>query len=75
MKPKLGFVAATVRHFYTDLSKVKHDDQQLVEALKCTRSCHEKYTAFFIRIIKLCLNLVILSQTWWFKFEWLLTNS
>ena len=47
MKPKLGFVAATVRHFYTDLSKVKHDDQQLAEALKFTRSCHEKYTAFF----------------------------
>ena len=47
MKPKLGFVAATVRHFYTDLSKVKHDDQQLAEALKFTRSFHEKHIAFF----------------------------
>ena len=34
MKPKQGFIAAAVRNFYTDLSKVKHDDLNLEKALK-----------------------------------------
>ena len=33
-KPKQGFLAVAVRHFYTDLCKVKQDDQQLVKAVK-----------------------------------------
>ena len=34
MKPKQGFIAAAVRNFYTDLSKVKHDDLNLEKTLK-----------------------------------------
>ena len=33
MKPKHGFLAAAVSNFYTDLSKVKHDDPDLEKAL------------------------------------------
>ena len=34
MKPKQGFIAAAVREFYTDFLKVKHDNPNLVKALK-----------------------------------------
>ena len=43
MKPKQGFLTAAVRNFYTDLLKVKHDDPNLVKALKFAKRCHEKY--------------------------------
>ena len=43
MKPKQGFIAAAVRQFYTDLSKVKHDNPNLVKALKLAKRCYEKY--------------------------------
>ena len=43
MKPKEGFLAAAATHFYTDLSKVEHNDQKLVNALKLAKRCHEKY--------------------------------
>ena len=43
MKPKQGFIAAAVREFYTDLSKVKHDNSNLVETLKFAKRCYEKY--------------------------------
>ena len=33
MKPKQGFMVAAVREFHTDLSKVKHDNPNLVKAL------------------------------------------
>ena len=45
MKPKQGFIAAAVRAFYTDLSKVKHDNPNLVKALKFAKRCYEKYLA------------------------------
>ena len=45
MKPKLGFIAAAVREFYPDLSKVKHDNLNLVKALKFAKRCYEKYLA------------------------------
>ena len=45
MKPKQGFIAAAVREFYTDLSKVKHDNPNLVKALKFAKRCYEKYSA------------------------------
>ena len=45
MKPKQGFIAASVREFYTDLSKVKHDNPNLVKALKFAKRCYEKYLA------------------------------
>ena len=45
MKTKQGFIAAAVREFYTDLSKVKHDNPNLVEALKFAKRCYEKYLA------------------------------
>ena len=37
MKPKQGFLP--------NLSKVKHDDPNLVKRLKFTKRCHEKYLA------------------------------
>ena len=43
MKPKQAFIAAAVREFYTDLSKVKHDNPNLVKALKFVKRCYEKY--------------------------------
>ena len=43
MKPKQSFIAAAVRNFYTNLSKVKHDDPNLEKALKFARRCHKKY--------------------------------
>ena len=45
MKPKQSFLATAVREFYTNLSKVKHDDPNLLEALKFVKRCHEKYVA------------------------------
>ena len=45
MKPQQGFLAAAVREFYTDLSKAKHDDPRLVNALKFAKRCYEKYLA------------------------------
>ena len=33
------------KRFYTDLSKVKHDDRSLVKALKFAKRYHEKYLA------------------------------
>ena len=45
MKPKQGFIAAAVREFYTDLSKVKHDNPDLVKALKFAKRCYKKYLA------------------------------
>ena len=45
MKQKQGFIAAAVREFYTDLSKVKHENQNLVKALKFAKRCNEKYLA------------------------------
>ena len=45
IKPKQGFIAAGVREFYTDLSKVKHDNPNLVKALKFAKRCYEKYLA------------------------------
>ena len=45
LKPQQGFLAAAVREFYTDLSKVKHDDPKLVNALKFAKRCYEKYLA------------------------------
>ena len=45
MKPKQGFIAAAVREFYTDLSKVKHDNPNLVKALKFAKPCYKKYLA------------------------------
>ena len=45
MKPKQGFIAAAVMEFYTDLSKVKHDNPNLVKALKFAKRCYEKYLA------------------------------
>ena len=33
-KPKQGFIAAAVREFYTALSRVKHDNTNLVKAFK-----------------------------------------
>ena len=44
-EPKQGFLATAVRQFYTDLSKVKHDDLNLVKALKFVKICSEKYLA------------------------------
>ena len=38
-----GFLAAAVREFYPDLSEVKHNDTNLVKALKFAKRCHEKY--------------------------------
>ena len=43
IKLKQGFIAAAVRNFYTDLSKVKHDDPNFEKALKFAKRCHEKY--------------------------------
>ena len=43
MKPKQGCLAAAVREFYTGLSKVKHNDPDLVKALKSAKRCHENY--------------------------------
>ena len=37
MKLKQGFLATALREFYTDLSKVNHDDSNLVKALKFER--------------------------------------
>ena len=34
--PAQGFVAKVVRHFYTDLANVKHNDPELRKALKLT---------------------------------------
>ena len=45
MKPKQGFLATTVREFYTNLSEVKHNDQSLAKSLKFVIRCHEKYLA------------------------------
>ena len=45
MKPKQGFIASAVREFYTDLSKVKHDNPNLVKALTFAKRCYEKYLA------------------------------
>ena len=45
MKPKQGFIAAAVREFYTDLSKVKHDNPNLLKALKFAKRCYQKYLA------------------------------
>ena len=45
MKPKQGFIVAAVREFYTDLSKVKQDNPNLVKALKFAKPCYEKYLA------------------------------
>ena len=45
MKPKQGFIAAAVREFYTDLTKVKHDNSNLVKALKFAKQSYEKYLA------------------------------
>ena len=45
MKPKQCFIAAAVREFYTDLSKVKHDNPNFVMALKFAKRCYEKYLA------------------------------
>ena len=45
MKPKQGFIAAAVKEFYTDLSKVKHDNQYLVKALKFAKRCYQIYLA------------------------------
>ena len=45
MKPKQGFIAAAVRAFYTGLSKVKHDNPNLVKALKFAKRYYEKYLA------------------------------
>ena len=45
MKPQQGFLAAAVREYYTDLSKAKHDDPKLVNALKFAKRCYEKYLA------------------------------
>ena len=39
MKPKQDFIAAAVRVSYTDLSKVKHDNSNLVKALNFTKRC------------------------------------
>ena len=43
MKPKQVCLAAAVRELYTDLSKVKHNDPDLVKALKSAIRCHENY--------------------------------
>ena len=45
MKPKRCFIAAAVREFFTDLLKVKHDKPNLVNELKFTKRCYEKYLA------------------------------
>ena len=45
VKPKQGFIVAAVREFYTDLSKVKHDNPNLVKALKFAKRCYGKYLA------------------------------
>ena len=45
MKPKQGFIAATVREFYINLSKVKYNNPNLVKALKFAKQCYEKYLA------------------------------
>ena len=45
IKPKQGFITAAVREFYTDLSKVKHDNPNLVKALKFAKRYYEKYLA------------------------------
>ena len=45
MKPKQGFIVADVRELYTDLSKVKQDNPNLVKALKFAKPCYEKYLA------------------------------
>ena len=41
MKPMQGFLAAAVRNFYINLSKVKQDDLKLVHALKLQRDVTE----------------------------------
>ena len=45
VKPKQGLIATAVREFYTNLSKVKHDNPNLVKALKFAKRCYEKYLA------------------------------
>ena len=45
MKPKQSFITAAIREFYTDLSKVRHENPNLVEALKFAKRCNEKYLA------------------------------
>ena len=45
LKPQQGFLAAAVREFYTDLSKAKHHDPKLVNALKFAKRCYENYLA------------------------------
>ena len=42
IEPKQGFLAA-VREFYSDLSDVKHDDNNLSKALKFAKRPHEKF--------------------------------
>ena len=39
MKPKQCFITAPVREFNTDLSKVKHDNPNLLKALKFAKRC------------------------------------
>ena len=41
-KPKQGFLATAVREFYSDLASAKHNDPNLVNALKLAKRCHEK---------------------------------
>ena len=44
MKPKQCFIAAPVREFYTDLSKVKHENPNLVKVLKFAKRCAARNT-------------------------------
>ena len=49
MKSKQGFFTTVVRELYTDLSKVKHDGQNLVKALKFANRCHKEISFLKIR--------------------------
>ena len=43
IKPKQGCLATAVREFYSDLTDVKHGDNNFSKALKFVKTCHEKY--------------------------------
>ena len=41
-KPKQGFLATAVREFYSDLTDVRHNDPNLLSAIKLAKRCHDK---------------------------------
>ena len=41
-KPKQGFLATAVREFYSDLTDAKHNDSNLLSAVKLAKRCHDK---------------------------------